>query len=424
MEREFITNGIIIYADTNEHLHSFCLAFYVRAGSIFETDSNNGITHLLEHALFKNINKKYGGKLYEKLSYNGVHFHGRTYKEFVNLYVEGPANGFDFACEVLCSVFDELSLTVPELNEEKDRVKLEIREKNERYTLDYIHSQMIWHGTQVARTILGYSKIISKISRKALEEYRSQILTGTNCFFYATGCVTEENIKYLSACLDQKKISNSNVQYNNVINPTGSFFNRENLIEVKTRDYYSVRMGFDIDQIKIDGGVLDAIYSILFTSVNSLFYIHLSENDPLVYSYDSSHDQYDNVGCFMFDYEVSSKNIESSIARVLDIFDMLKNGDFNMDASLNYELSSWIVQQDDPEDFNWSMAYYNHILNTSPVDYSKEKVGRLSGITKEKIMEASKEIFRRSNLTILIGGKKNKINVENIDKILSRIESR
>lgn len=421
MEREFISNGIKIYADTNEHLHSFCLAFYVRAGSIFETDSNNGITHLLEHALFRNINKKYGGKLYEKLSYNGVHFHGRTYKEFVNLYVEGPANGFPFACEVLCSVFDELSLTVTELNEEKDRVKLEIREKNERYSLDYIHSKMIWHDTQVARTILGYSKIINKISRKALEEYRSQILTGPNCFFYVTGCATDENIEYLSVCLDQKKISDSNVQYNNVIYPTGSFFNRENLIEVKSRDYYSVRMGFDIDQTKLEGGVLDAIYSILFTSVNSLFYIHLSENDPLVYSYDSSHDQYDNVGCFMFDYEVSVKNIENSIVRVLDIFDMLKAGDFNLDASLNYELSSWIVQQYDPEDFNWSMAYYNHILDTRHVDYSKEMVGRLSGVTKEKIIEASKEIFKRSNLTILIGGKKDKINLDNIERVLQRI---
>lgn len=421
MEREFISNGIKIYADTNEHLHSFCLAFYVRAGSIFETDSNNGITHLLEHALFRNINKKYGGKLYEKLSYNGVHFHGRTYKEFVNLYVEGPANGFPFACEVLCSVFDELSLTVSELNEEKDRVKLEIREKNERYTLDYAHSQMIWKGTSVAKSILGNTKNINRISRKALEEYRSQILTGSNCFLYVTGCATDENISFLSECLVQKKITEAVTPNNNFINPTGSFFNRDAVIETKSRDYYSVRMGFDIDQTKIDGGVLDAIYSILFTSVNSLFYIHLSENDPLVYSYDSSHDQYDNLGCFVFDYEISPNNIESSIVRVLDIFDMLKNGDFNLDASLNYEISSWIVQQDDPEDFNWSMAYYNHILNTTPVDYSKEKVGRLSGISKQKIMDASKEIFKRSNLTILIGGKKDKINLDNIEMVLQRI---
>lgn len=46
-EHSASVNGISIYSLTNPNLRSFCLSLYVRAGSIFEDLSNNGISHLL-----------------------------------------------------------------------------------------------------------------------------------------------------------------------------------------------------------------------------------------------------------------------------------------------------------------------------------------------------------------------------------------
>ena len=47
MEREHITpQGVSVFHDKNENIHSFCLCLYVRAGSLFETKENNGISHL------------------------------------------------------------------------------------------------------------------------------------------------------------------------------------------------------------------------------------------------------------------------------------------------------------------------------------------------------------------------------------------
>ena len=53
MEREHITpQGVSIFHDKNENIHSFCLCLYVRAGSLFETKENNGISHFFEHIVF------------------------------------------------------------------------------------------------------------------------------------------------------------------------------------------------------------------------------------------------------------------------------------------------------------------------------------------------------------------------------------
>lgn len=53
-ERSVSVNGISIYSLTNPNLRSFCLSLYVRAGSIFEDSSNNGISHIFEHVVFRN----------------------------------------------------------------------------------------------------------------------------------------------------------------------------------------------------------------------------------------------------------------------------------------------------------------------------------------------------------------------------------
>ena len=56
MEREHITpQGVSVFHDKNESIHSFCLCLYVRAGSLFETKKENGISHFSEHIVFKNI---------------------------------------------------------------------------------------------------------------------------------------------------------------------------------------------------------------------------------------------------------------------------------------------------------------------------------------------------------------------------------
>ena len=55
MEREHITpQGVSVFHDKNESIHSFCLCLYVRAGSLFETKKENGISHFFEHIVFKN----------------------------------------------------------------------------------------------------------------------------------------------------------------------------------------------------------------------------------------------------------------------------------------------------------------------------------------------------------------------------------
>lgn len=159
----------------------------------------------------------------------------------------------------------------------------------------------------------------------------------------------------------------------------------------------------------------------LFNGDKALVYNYLSEDNPIIYSYDSTFEQYDNVGNINFSFEVDRNKIEDIFKTVVELLNAAKDGRFNFEANLNYEMFNWELDLDNPDNLNWNMAYYNHILKTQSIDYSDEFYGRFRA-TKEQIIDAAKYIFRRCNMTVAIKGDRKKINAEAIEKILESLD--
>lgn len=414
-------NGIRLHAFTNPNLNSFCIGVYVRAGSMFEDEKNNGISHLLEHVIYRNLKKQYDTNFYELLAMHGVDISACTYKEFLYFFVDGPSYSFDFASDLVCKIFNEISIKRNEFELEKARIKAEIREEDEKQSLDYIYSKAVWQDTYVEKNILGCYSTVSRISLKKLNEYRNCIFSNNNVWVVVTGSADDEEFNGLKNRLKKVKINPSNMHFNNEVQFIGEFLNRSNNITVKQDYWHYIKIGFDVDTQKYKGGVHDLIYAILFKGDKALFYNSMSENNPLIYSYDSTYEQYDDVSNISFKFEVAEEKLYDAFETVVETLNGLKNGDFNFEANYRGELASWKILLDNPSSLNWNLAYNNFILKTDRIDYSAENFGRLKDITKEQIMQAAKEIFRTKNMTIAIKGNKRKINVERIKEILSHL---
>lgn len=160
----------------------------------------------------------------------------------------------------------------------------------------------------------------------------------------------------------------------------------------------------------------------LFEGDKALLHNYLSEDNPIIYSYESTLEQYDNVGNINFKFEVRKDRIEEAFKIIVGLLNDIKSGQFNFDVNLKAEICNAEMESDRPEDLNWSMAYYNHILKTDKLDYSDEYYGRFKNITKEDVMQAAKGIFRVSNMTVALKG--NKIKADEIEKILKILDER
>ena len=134
-----------------------------------------------------------------------------------------------------------------------------------------------------------------------------------NCFVYATGNISDENLDALNKKISKLDICQSDPGFTNTVTVNDEFFHREKKIWIKNNYWYYIQMGFDVDCSKYPGGVYDILYALLFNGDKALVYNYLSEDNPIIYSYDSAFAQYDNVGNINFSFEVdrNSKRLSS-----------------------------------------------------------------------------------------------------------------
>ncbi len=419
-EKEYDAKGIRVYSALNTSLKSFCLSLYIRAGSNFETDDNNGLSHLFEHMVFRNLKRKYKN-LYNLCALNGIDIDAYTYKECIRFAITGQESGFDFAVEIMCGIFDCIELPKAEFEKEKKRVKAEIREAGERTTLDYFFNKIVWKGSEPERTIMGSCKNLDKISLKKLNAFRANCFSKNNFFVYVTGNVSKQSMGRFIERLGTIEMPKTTSLRNNYVKVSDDFFHRKCVVNIKNSYWYCVKIGFDIDSEKYSNGELDLIYSILFSGDNALVYNYLSEDNPMIYSYDSVLEQYDNICNLKFMFEINKKYLADSLKIIVKMLKDIKEGQYDFEANLAYEIYCTETKQDDADSLNWCLAYNNHILKGKPIDFSASNFGRLQ-LTKEQIQKAVNEIFKTENLTLAIRGNKKEINCEALQKIIKELD--
>ena len=86
-QKRIAKNGISVYSFTNKDNHSFFISMFLKAGCMYESDGENGITHFLEHVAIRNVNKLMGGSMYRELDRLGMEFNASTYSEMVQFYI-------------------------------------------------------------------------------------------------------------------------------------------------------------------------------------------------------------------------------------------------------------------------------------------------------------------------------------------------
>ena len=155
-ENSFLTeNGIAIHSYKNPNINSFYISLFVKAGSMYESAEENGITHFLEHALIRNVNSLMGDELYKTLDRCGMEFNASTYSEMVQIYLFGAKERFRTGAEIICKTLCPIVLSSADINTERERIKAEIRESDDRTSLSSFAANIIHEGTSLSRPILG-----------------------------------------------------------------------------------------------------------------------------------------------------------------------------------------------------------------------------------------------------------------------------
>ena len=169
-EKRIAENGMEIYGYRNPSLHGFFISLFLRAGCMYETEENSGITHFLEHILVRNVNKSIGGNLYRELDRHGLEYNASTFSEMVQFYVSGAMKNFSLGADLLLKLLCPITLSSAEIDSERKRIKAEIRESDDKNALSSFSNEKVYSGTSLSRPITGTNKSVDRIGKMRLEE--------------------------------------------------------------------------------------------------------------------------------------------------------------------------------------------------------------------------------------------------------------
>ena len=418
-ERRRITNnGIEIYDYRNPASHGFFISLFLRAGSM--TENTSGITHFLEHVMIRNVSRVMNDSLYPLLDERGIEFNASTYSEMVQFYISGISDNFELGADIIAKLFSPIILTAQEIATERERVKAEIRESDDRTSLTAFTNNIVHEGTKLANPITGTLGGVTGITRSRLERYRKEVMTSDNIFIYVTGGFTDENLDALESKLSSISLEKG-IRNENIAPRPAAFCNRGGQVQVKNADFTMLRFSFDMDMTAMSFPETDLIYDMLLGGYSSKFFLEMSEKRGLCYDISGSSERYNNLGTFAFSYEVRGGSVydaaELTVAllsefkgRLPEQGEMMKAG-YVTNAALLY---------DDARELNFTFAYDNHIIG---LGYSciEERAERYATVTPERIREVSGLLFRPENLTLTIKGNKKKIDVERLENIIRKL---
>ena len=415
-----LKNGIKLYSYVNEHQNGFFISLFIKAGNMYESDNEAGITHFFEHIAIRNVNKLYSGRLYSELDKLGLEFNASTFSEAIQFYVSGAKEHIVSGAEYMRKVLEPIVLTKSDIDSERMRIKAEIRECDDKSSLSNFALAKVYEGTPLMNSILGKISTLDKITLKSLVEYRQRILHPANVFLYVTGNASDSDLDRISEIFSDAELFSTGEVHTTEAKIPSSFFCRCDSVHIKRADYTMARFSFDVDLTKVSAECLDLIYDILLGGYNSKLFVELSEKRGLFYDTFGGVDHFKNIGSFYFSFEVSGAKLYETVEIALGLIADLKRELLPQDECMRAGfVDNAMMLFDDKSELNFTFAYDNHILNRS---YStlKERKALYASLTPEVIRESANIIFTPQNLTLAIKGDPKKIDVLILTDIINK----
>jgi predicted Zn-dependent peptidase len=193
---ETLPNGVTVISERMPHVRSVSVGIWVNAGSRYETLKQNGISHFIEHMLFKGTINRSAEQIARETDSLGGNMDAFTSKELVCFSVktldEHLPVGFDILSDlVLHPLFRE-----EDIEKEKGVILEELKMEfdNPEYLVHDLFTSSFWGGHAIGRPILGTRQTIKSFTRDGLQEFYSQQYRPSNIVISAAGNLTHERL--------------------------------------------------------------------------------------------------------------------------------------------------------------------------------------------------------------------------------------
>ncbi|KAM3844733.1 cytochrome b-c1 complex subunit 1, mitochondrial [Vipera latastei] len=190
-----LDNGLQIASENSNH-PTCTVGVWLKLGSRYETEKNNGVGNFLEHLAFKGTSKYPYAQFEKEVESIGAHLDSYYSREKTAFYMKILPKDLPKAIELLADITQNCSLEESQVEKERNVILQEMKESDSCLSdvlFDYLHASA-YQGTALARTAEGTTANIKKLTRADIAEYMETHFKAPRMFLVAAGDVVHKEL--------------------------------------------------------------------------------------------------------------------------------------------------------------------------------------------------------------------------------------
>ncbi len=439
-----LKNGLrVIFIDTKA-FPTVTTLLLIGAGSRYENEKNNGISHFLEHMFFKG-SKKYPTPEIVSTTIEGLGgaWNAFTSKNYTGYYIKAATSHFEKMIDILSDILLNPKFEEKEIIKEKGVVTEEINmyEDQPQMKVGELFENLIYKGNSLGMDVIGTKHTVAGYTRNTVVDYMRQLYRPNNAVLIIAGGleIRDSASQFLShesltlnlskssqGPLGSEKIAIASSQLNYYLNIIKEKFNGwergefsdfikvkesqkepQKLIYNKKTEQAHFCLGFRAFGIKDERKyILSVLSMILGGGASSRLFVEVREKRGLCYYIHTGRELYQDVGYIVTQAGVTKEEgkVKEAVNAVINEYEKIKKGVTKEEMIKAKEMIKGRMLLSLEDSFNVANYFGMKKLIEDKTETPEELIVKIEKVTSEQVVKLAKELFTKEKMNFSIIG--------------------
>ena len=407
VRKETLPNGLVVITDPMEHVHSVSVGIWIRSGSRREPAEMNGMSHFIEHMVFKGTRRRSAEDIAREVDSIGGMLDAFTAKEMVCFNTRVLDEHLPRAFDIVADMVLEPKFDKEDIAREQSVVLEEIRmtQDNPEDLVHELFTQKFWAPHALAKPILGTPETVSSFTRASVQKWFEHSYTPDNIVVTAAGHLEHAQLVDLVA----ERFSALEPRANGAPDPQPSPSPHVTLRNKKELEQVHLCIGLPAFPMSDDRRfAVSILNNVLGGGMSSRLFQNIRERLGLAYAIFSEVNSYRDAGTLSVYAGTSLETADQLVHCVLDEFRRLRDQPLTDDelrrAKDHLKGATLLALEGSGQRMN-SLARY-HIYFGRHFS-TQELIAMLEAVTVEDIQKIAREFFQSHRLAASVVGSLN-----------------
>ena len=400
-----LNNGVRVILNNMPHMESAAVGVWIATGSRNEKECISGISHFLEHMVFKGTPTRSIQEIKDEIEGRGGSLNGFTSEELTCYLAKVSARHVNIALEVLCDMALHAKIAKTDLERERNVIIEEIkmyRDLPNHYVIDIL-SELMWPNHALGRSVAGNIKSVSDITQKDLLDYKKISYTPKNMVVVLCGKLKESAILKKINTIFSPSLKGGSV-------PITMFDHEQDRPQTKIffKDTEQTRISMGMHafgRIHKDRYGLTLMHIILGANMSSRLFENIREKKGLAYEIGSDVKRYMETGGFLVNAGTKHSQAREVVSLILKELKKIKDTPVPLNelkkAKEYFKVQLLLALEDTMDHMLW---LGERVISLGKLPDKRGVIKKVDSVSCDDLQRIARSIFKTNNLNLAIVG--------------------